>query len=93
MSQHSVDEWTTCLATKPLAWPLDQRTPFIRGMNGTNYDDAIDALISRRVARGEYVIRVRPSHILPQEETGEVEVIDYGGKGGMMRIVHPTCVW
>ena len=58
--------------------------------NGTNYDAAIDMLISNRVANGKYVIRVRPSHIRPQEETGEVEVIDYGGKGGKMRIVHPT---
>lgn len=86
---YTIEEWTTRLSSKSLAWLKDQRAPFIRGSNGKEYDTAIDILISRRIANGEYVTRVRPCHIIPEEEIGEVEVVDYGGKGGRMRIVHP----
>ena len=85
----TVEEWTTRLSSKPLGWLRDQRAPYIRGHNGKEFDSAIDILISKRIANGEYITRVRPSHIIPQEEEGEVEVVDYGGKGGKIRIVHP----
>ena len=87
---HSVEEWTIRLADKSLSWLKGQRTPYIRGYNGREYDAAIDILISKRVADGECITRVRPSHIVrEEEEVGEVEVVDYGGKGGKIRIVHP----
>lgn len=80
------------LADKPLSWLVDQRAPYIRGANGKNYDAAIDALIERRRDNGESLVRARPSHIPPraEEDEGRVEVIDYGGKGGKLRIVHPS---
>ena len=89
MSEHSVDEWMTRLSSKPLRWLVNQRSPVIRGYNGKNYDDAIDALIELRESTGECIPRVRSCNIVVQEDAGEVEVIDYGGKGGKMRIVHP----
>ena len=86
---HSVDEWITRLADKSLSWLQEQRAPYIRGYNGREYDSAIDTLISMRIAEGKTIVHVRPSCIIPHEEEGEVEVVDYGGKGGKIRIVHP----
>ena len=54
----TVEEWTSRLAPKSLTWLVDQRLPVVRGANGKNYDDAIDALISHRIANGEYVVQL-----------------------------------
>lgn len=92
MAARTMDEWMARLESKSLAWLLDQRSACVRGFNGKAYDDAVDALVRARMARGEEhrASRKRPAVLRAgEEEEGEVEVIDYGGKGGKLRVVRP----
>ena len=86
----------TRLQTRSLTWLCNQRAPYVRGYNGKEYDAAIDALIERRLDENkdeDHLIARRAWHPLPiqnDEEDGIVEIVDYGGKGGRMRIVHSS---
>ena len=79
------------LDDKTLEWLVNQRHPAVRGYNGKEYDTAIDALIERKLEEGEYIPYRPPTYIISSEADEEnVEVVSYGGKGGTLRIVHPT---
>lgn len=88
----SVEEWMERLEGRTLKFLTDQTHPCVRGYNGEEYDTAIAILINKRMDAGETLTRHRPTYIVSPtvEEEGEVEVIPYGGKGGSLRIVHPT---
>jgi hypothetical protein len=87
----TVEEWMERLESKSLTFLQDQMSPCVRGYNGKAYDTAVIHLIKKRMAAGETVERIRPTYAVQQmEEEGEVEIVSYGGKGGSLRIVHPT---
>jgi hypothetical protein len=88
----TVEEWMQRLESKSLTFLLDQTSPHVRGYNGKAYDIAIREMIKTRITAGETVERIRPTYAVQraEEEEGEVEIVSYGGKGGSLRIVHPT---
>lgn len=87
----TVEEWMERLESKSLKFLQDQTSPYVRGYNGKAYDTAITEMINKKVAAGETVQRIRPTYAVQRaEDEGEVEIVPYGGKGGSLRIVHPT---
>lgn len=87
----TVEEWTERLESKSLKFLQDQTSVYIRGYNGKEYDTAVTELITKRIAAGETMERIRPTYAVQiAEEEGEVEIVSYGGRGGTLRIVHPT---
>jgi len=44
----TVDEWKECLVDKSLPFLIDQTAHYIRGHNGSAYDQAVRELIARR---------------------------------------------
>ena len=86
------DEWMTAMADRSLEWLLKQRHPCVRGRNGRAHDEAIDALISKRTAAGEQVPRRFVPVVLVEADPTDaydVEIVEYGGRGGTMRVVRP----
>lgn len=86
----TVDEWMERLESKSLKFLQDQTSPHVCGYNGKAYGTAVIKIINKRMAAGETVECHRPMYVAQQvvEEDGEVEIISYGGKGGVLRIVH-----
>ena len=75
---------------KTLHWLKNQQHPQVRGCNGKAHDEAVDMLIEQRAGEEEIRQIFTPMpRILQEEEEGVVEVVEYGGRGGKLRIVHP----
>ena len=71
------------VAHRNLEWLDHQCHPLVRGYNGQAYDAAIDELIAEKKKNGEYITRIRPTYVIVRgDEDRDVEVVEYGGKGG-----------
>ena len=82
-------EWRSKLKDKSITWLLDQTSPWVRGHNGVEYDDVVAELVEEKKDQ----LRRPPPKPLPvwmdDSEQGHVEVIPYGGKGQVLRVVFP----
>lgn len=87
----TAEEWMVNMKTASDAWLHNQLHPCVRGKNGAAHDAAILRLIAERSAEGKVIERPRRAALVRpyiEEEEGVVEIVEYGGRGGTMRIVH-----
>ena len=93
---HSLEAWTARLDGKPLSFLTDQQK--FRGLNGPNYDLAIDALVKKKRAAEEPLPparKVKRSVVVREEEDdGEyvIEHVQSGPKGQTVRVKVPRAL-
>ena len=90
------DEWMTIFDEFTLKYLVEQRGVARDNVRnpavGPDWGLALEDTIRLRIQAGEFVRHDAPIRIVAkEEEMGRVEMVKCGGKGQLMRVVHPVC--